>query len=321
MIILFIGNFEVDYCTEVHHKKTYEKLGHTVIPFQENRTSALEVMKYLLGADILVWTHTHSWRVDSNENIIKMLSAFRKKNIPTVGYHLDLWKGLEREKDLSSDPYWNIEHFFTVDKLMADWLNENTNTKGHFLPAGVFEDECYIAEPNHEKYPHEIVFTGSKGYHKEHGYRPKLIEWLQRTYGDRFAHYGGGGLPTLRGHELNVMYASAKIAVGDTLCKGFDYPFYLSDRAFEQPGRGAFTIFPYIRGIEFMYELGKEIVTYKFADFGQLKALIDYYISEHGKYEREQIRLAGHIRAKNTHTYTHRLSQLLETLEKEKQIA
>lgn len=316
MKILFIGNHSISFSTETHHRKTFEKLGHEVITFQENQSSVDAVMKHIDEADMLYFTHTHSYQFDTPEKIRYMFSEFKKKGIPSVGYHLDLWMGLEREKDLHSDPYWGIQHFFTADKLMADWLNENTKTKGYFLPAGCFEDESYMAEPNYEKYPHEIIFTGSKGYHPEWPYRPKLIDWLQKTYGDRFAHYGGGGKPTVRGHELNVLYASAKISIGDTLCNDFSYKWYTSDRLFESCGRGAFLIYPRIHGLEFFYEDKKEVVYYDFNNFEQLKELIDYYLIH--TEEREKIRAAGHHRTKEAHTYRHRLSQLLSTLENER---
>lgn len=322
MTIIFIGNFDgATYTTENHHKKTYEKLGHTVIPLQENRSSCEELHNAFKSVKInepvaICWTHTHSFKFDEGYKIVGMLAYYKQIGVPTYGYHLDLWMGLHRQKDLYTDPYWLIQHFFTVDKLMADWLNENTKVQGHFLPAGVFEDEAYMAEPNHEKYPHEIIFTGAKHYHSEWSYRTKLIDWLHSTYGNRFAHFGSGGLPNLREHELNVLYASAKITVGDSLCINFDYPYYSSDRYWESMGRGAFLIYPKISGLELYCTDKKEVVYYKFDDFVQLKKLIDHYLEANE--ERETIRKAGHERVKAIGTYTHRLKQLLETLEKEK---
>lgn len=307
MRILFLGNFRVDYCSEVHYSKTFTKLGHEVIQMQESEATGEHLMSHH-GIDMFFWVHTHGWVTNG---IDKALQYFRLNNIPTVGYHLDLYMGLQREPQLN-EYVTKVDHFFTVDKLMADWLNVARETKGYYLPAGCFEDESYLAEPNYEKYPHEIIFTGSKYYHPEFTYRPLLIEWLQKTYGERLAHYGGGGLPGLRGHELNVLYASAKIVIGDTLCKGFNYPYYFSDRLFEVPCRGGFMIFPYIKGIEDVYEVGTEIVCYKFGYFDELKENIDFYLVNNER--REAIQLAGHQRAKNSHTYTHRLKQLLKSV-------
>lgn len=320
MRIIFIGNFDgADYTTENHHKKTYEKLGHTIIPIQENKSSVDEVFKYIDSADALCWTHTHNFKFDTPDRIKYMLDVCKQRGVQTYGYHLDLWLGLQREKDLQNDPYWDIQYFFTVDKLMADWLNANTSTKGFYLPAGVFEDECYMADPDYSRFPHEIVFTGAKGYHPEYSYRKTLIDWLADTYKDRFAHYGGGGKPVQRGHDLNTLYASAKVVVGDTLCIDFKYPYYFSDRLFEAPGRGAFMIFPYIKGLEMMYNLGSEIIPYVYNNFVELRYRIDEFLINGTL--RQQIREAGHKRVKEAHTYTHRLTQLLETLEKEKQLA
>jgi hypothetical protein len=176
----------------------------------------------------------------------------------------------------------------------------------------VFEDECVLGTPNLEKYPHEIIFTGSKGYHKEFPYRGQLIDWLHSTYGNRFAHYGGGGLPTIRGLELNNLYASVKIVIGDTLCKNFDYPYYFSDRLFEVTGRGGFMIFPYIKGVEDYFRNMDEIALYNYNDFEGLSAMIDNYLVKDEI--REAMRFTAFERTKNEHTYTHRLKTILNTI-------
>lgn len=312
MRIAFIGNFSSEHSSENYYRKTFESLGHDVIQLQENNTSVSQVLEASLSSDFLFWVHTHHWQFGKQNDVKNMLKRLKEVGKPSVGYHLDLFMGLQRERDLKSDPYWNIEHFFTVDKLMADHLNKNTKTKGYFLPAGVPESECLIGTPDHKKYPHEIIFTGSKGYHREYPYRVELINWLQSTYGDRFAHYGGGGKETIRGKELNTLYCSAKIVVGDTLCKGFNYPEYLSDRFFEVPGRGGFMIFPYIQGAERHFESNEEMVFYEFGDFGDLKGKIDHYLQDHTN--REAIRRAGFERAKREHTYRHRIEHIIKTI-------
>jgi hypothetical protein len=314
MRIAFIGNHEPSFSTETHHRKTFESMGHEVIQFQENKTSTSAIIRYLRAnkVDMLYWTHTHSFRIGNPREVNEMLRTCRALGVPTVGYHLDLWLGLEREKDLRNDPYWGIEHFFTVDKLMADWLNTNTRTKGYFLPAGVFDQECVLGTPNREKYPHDIIFTGAKGYHHEWPYRPKLIEWLQATYGERFGHYGNGGMAQVRGLELNNLYASARIVIGDTLCKNFNYPWYSSDRLFEVCGRGGFLIYPRIEGLETMYDPKTEVAFYPFGNFEMLKAMIEFYLDD--GVVRDRIRLNAFERTKREHTYKHRLQFILDTL-------
>ena len=197
---------------------------------------------------------------------------------------------------------------------MCDWFNENTKVKGHFLPAGVYDKECYI----HEDYdPHnfenDIIFVGSKGYHHEHKYRPELIDFLRSTYGKRFLHVGGDGdTGTVRGHELNRIYARSKIAIGDSLNINFNYPYYTSDRLFESTGRGGFTIYPRIKGLEEYFKDENEIVFYEHGNLSDLKNKIDKYLLD--GVSRESIRLNGHERTKKEHTYVHRWASILETL-------
>lgn len=266
-------------------------------------------------ADLFVWVHTHGWETPGSYSMDYILDKFHEHGIKTMTYHLDLWFGLDRQKDLEQDNFYKtIGNFFTVDKLMADWFNENTNVKGHFLTAGVYGPECYL-DKSYDKnnFDYDVIFVGSKRYHHEYPYRPELIDFLKQTYGSRFLHVGGDGdTGTLRGEELNKIYAKSKIAIGDTLNIGFNYPYYTSDRLFESTGRGGFTIYPRIVGLDDYFEDGKEIVFYEHGNLQDLKEKIDYYLVNDE--ERESIRIAGHNRAKAEHTYKHRWQTILKAL-------
>lgn len=335
MRVTFLGNFGVDYSSETHHKKSLESLGHEVIALQETQVGSENILDEAMNSDMFVWVHTHGWDTPGNMTMQTVLKYLKKANVPTVTYHLDLWLGLKRQADLDKDAvYRHIEHFFTCDKQMADWFNQNTDVKGHYLPAGVFGDECYMAPHQTENegfptekriYKYDVIFVGSKGYHPEWPYRPKLINWLQQTYGDRFAHYGGDGRGVVRGAALNQLYADTKVAVGDSLVQGFTYPYYWSDRLYEASGRGAFQIFPQITGIQDQYTTYDfklddgwawdkapapiELVTYEFDNFGMLKERIDHFL-EHND-ERESIRKAGYERTKRDHTYAKRWAHII----------
>jgi hypothetical protein len=155
--------------------------------------------------------------------------------------------------------------------------------------------------------------VGSKRYHHEYPFRPQLIDFLRDTYKNRFCHVGGDGdTGTVRGEALNRIYAKSKIAIGDTLNLKFNYPYYTSDRLFESTGRGGFTIYPNIKGLD-QYFNNDEIVWYEHGNLNDLKNKIDYYLVHED--EREAIRKRGHERTKNNHTYIHRWQEILSKLE------
>jgi len=313
--IVFLGNFEVSYSSENHHAKSLESLGHTVQKLQEKQAGSTEILNAALKSDLFIWVHTHRWQTPGSRSMTDVLKELKAAGIPTMTYHLDLWFGIEREKDLKNDDFYtNIGHFFATDKLMCDWFNENTSVKGHFLPAGVYDKECYVhSDYDINNFEHDIIFVGSKGYHPEHKYRPQLIDFLRKTYGKRFLHVGGDGdTGTVRGDALNRIYAKSKVAIGDSLNINFNYPYYTSDRLFESTGRGGFTIYPRIKGLDEYFEDDKEIIFYEHGNLKDLKEKIDYYILD--GLTREKIRIAGHERTKKEHTYVHRWTSILETL-------
>ena len=182
------------------------------------------------------------------------------------------------------------------DSLGLNWF---------YLKPAVVEKDCYLAEPDREKYPHDIIFTGSRGYHPEYPFRPQLVDWLKATYGDRFGHYGNDGIKVLRQHELNVALASAKIVVGDSCFGG--RPNYVSDRYYETRGRGGFLLHPETKGVDY-----HGVGFYLHDNFESLKQVVDHYI-EQGD-EREKLRRDGFEWVKNHETYTHRAQQIIETV-------
>ena len=259
---------------------------------------------------MFVWVHTHGWQTPGKLTMEKVLETLKTLEIPSMTYHLDLWFGLQRQKDLESFPvYKKIGHFFTVDSQMAEWFNKETDVKGHYLPAGVFGEECGYRELHRNK---DVIFVGSKKYHAEWQYRTDLISWLGKTYGSSFQHYGNGGIESVRGLRLNKLYWSTKVVVGDTLCLNFNYPDYWSDRIYETLGRGGFLIHPYVPGIEKEFVDKRHVVFYEYGNFGQLKELIDYYLT-HDE-ERELIREAGYELVKNNYTYKHRWEHILKEI-------
>lgn len=297
--------------TENHIGLTLEKLGHDVIYIQEDEIERGTLAGRVMGSDIFLWTRT--WQGEQATVHAEDLAAIKSQGIPTVSFHLDKYTGILRDGGIGQDLFWKTDYVFSPEgSVESKRIFQSHGINQFYLPPGVFEDECYLAEPV-DKFKHDVVFVGGgEDYsHPEWPYRAKLVTWLKETYSDRLGKYGHPER-TVRGAELNQLYASCKIVIGDSLCKDFIDSYYFSDRCMEVTGRGGFLITPYIPGMQDHFVDRREAVFYAFDNFVQLKNLIAYYL-EHD-YERESIRLAGHERTKRDNTYTNRMRHMLEVI-------
>lgn len=305
LTIGFIGNFVPPFSTENDRKWSLEKLGHTVIPFQENDTTPEELQIVMPSLDLLLYSHTHD-PAYVIPDLISVFAEYKKAKIPTVSVHLDRWAWLKRVEDVGKEATWFTEYLFMADfSPEAQELYKSFNLNAHYLRPGVVERDCYMQSPDPAVYPHEIVFIGSKGYHPEYPFRPQLIDWLEKTYGDRFGHYGNDGLGVVRGDDLNQLLATAKIVVGDSCFGG--RPNYVSDRYYEVRGRGGFLLHPYVDGVD---HAGVGI--YKHQDFDSLARTIDFYLRD-GQ-AREDQRILGFEHVKKHENYTKRMEEMLEVI-------
>ena len=320
MKIAYVGNHRPPWATETHVALTLESLGHTVLRLQEGPHNAigavtaehvLDVVK-IQACDMLMWTRC--WNLTGNPRA--MLEGCAALGVPTVAYHLDLYAPIPRATAVPGDPWWRCKYVFSTDGDPSSEAFFASHGINHvYIPAGVYHGGCYLAAPD-EAARTEVAFVGSYNYHKEWPYRPKLIDWLSKTYGSRFRLVPGPGKDACREHALNVQYASTKVTVGDSLIPNFTHTNYSSDRLFETLGRGGFLIYPRIKGITdgTLVEEGRHLACYDFGDFEGLQKTIDHYLA-HDE-ERERIRLAGHEHVKANHTYQDRLRRVLAHVDK-----
>lgn len=299
----FIGNFSVPYTTENDRRWSFEQLGHQVITFQENKTTAQQLVNQVNKLDALFYSHTHNYKID---RLTEVFEVYKKHGVPTASIHLDRWVGLDRESQVGKEATWKTEHIFMADgSLEAVRLYEKHSLNWHWLKPGVVARDCYRAEPEPHRFPHPIIFVGSKQYHPEYSFRPQLIDWLKNTYRNQFAHYGGDGIKVMRGAELNTLYSTAKIVVGDS-CFG-SKPYYVSDRYYETRGRGGFLLHPHTQGFDHV-----GVANYQHGDFDDLKRVIDFYLSREA--ERESMRELGMLWVREHETYTHRSQEVLDII-------
>jgi hypothetical protein len=310
--VLYVGNYQAPWCTEVHIARDLEALGHTVVRFQEppgggDHSTLDQIENAAMAVDLVLWTRTWGLPAEATQ----LWGQLEARGIRTASYHLDLYVGLQREHKVASDPFWTTGTVFTPDgdPKSEAWFRRH-GINHHYMPPAVVSDEC-LPGTYRSELDHDVVFVGSKHYHPEWRHRPALLAWLEDTYGDRFRRYGGDA-QIMRGQDLNDLYASAKVVVGDSLCLA-GHQNYWSDRYYETIGRGGFLIAPRIDGLERHFDDGEHLVLYDFWDFDQLQESIDFYLNQ--PHERERIAKNGQAHVAAHHTYRVRLQEALAHLE------
>lgn len=307
-VVGILGNHSVAYCTERELDWTFEDLGYEVLRFQENQTSTDEILQRMsvARAELLVYIHTHGWNTPGSFSVEELIKTLRGRDIKTCSFHLDRYWGLNvadgREDRVGTHPFFKTDYVFTADggnqeKFKARGVN-------HFwLPPGVVARDCFIGlKQNYLAC--DVAFVGQKFYHPEYPFRGNLIDWLKSVYVGRFRHFPEGPGP-IRQAELNDLYASAKVVVGDSCFAGS--PYYWSDRVPETIGRGGFLIHPKTEGLDI-----PGMAIFDAGNYGQLKATIDYWLAHEDR--REHWRTIAHEHVKKNDTYTNRVKTMLETM-------
>lgn len=306
MRLVFVGNFSSPHSTENELKWTFEHLGWEVTPLQENDLSTLQVLNACQGADLFLWVRTHSWEIIGD--VAKMVNQIKDMGVVSFAVHLDRYWGLDkldrRESLIGKHPWWKLDYIFTADGGNQQGFKDR-GVNHHWIEPAVVERDCYFGTPRYE-YIVDVGFVGSKSYHPEYPQRTKLIEWLEQTYGDRFIRFAGDAPSgTIRGKDLNDLYASIKVVVGDSCFAGA--PFYWSDRVPETLGRGGFLIHPASDGLSI-----DGLVTYPAGDWEYLKDRIDHFLEN--EQERLLLRDKAFDEVRTNHTYTNRVMSMLDTM-------
>lgn len=311
MIVGYIGNFRHDHCTEVHIARSFQALGWDVVQFQEDERPPDWGRKWherMRACDLVLYTRTWGLPAPAAQLLFKRLARDR---IPTASFHLDLFFGLDRAHLVRTDPLFKTAYVFTADGGHEDEFRK-AGVNHHWLRPGVVADECVPGRYRPE-FDHDVVFVGSEDhYHLEWPWRRLLISWLRYTYGERFARYGPGNPDrTTRGQDLNDLYASAKVVVGDSLMLG---PHYWSDRPYETVGRGGFLIQPRTPCGSLESELREQehLDYYDVGNLDELRTVIDHWLAEPD--ERERVRKAGQEFVAAHCTYTQRVAEMLEVI-------
>jgi glycosyltransferase involved in cell wall biosynthesis len=297
--VAFLGNFVPPFSTENDLSWTLQHLGHEVIHLQENRVRPDEFLRACEACDMFLWVHTHQFNVIPDEDLFKTIEWLRNEGKPSVGMHLDRFWGIpEREERIGKTPFWKLQYLLTADGGNQEKFKER-GVNHIWSPPAIVERDCHYGTAR-EEYKCDVTFVGSvEGYHSVYPFRQEMVEFLKERYRQRFKTF-----LHVRGPDLNDLYASVKVCVGDSIFAGT--PRYVSDRVFETTGRGGFLIHPMVEGISL------PIAAYEAQNTCDLGEQIDYWLAN--PIQRRALQRECHEEVRSKHTYTHRLESLLRTV-------
>ena len=288
--IFYIGGFSKSYDSEVYIAHGFRELGVDIKCWDESLNLPLDMLLErieMFNPDFVL--------LSKNKKYGKPLIERLRGKYLTVSWLFDLYHDLPREMGCQRST--KDSPFYADRVFMSD--GGEVGIQKETIRQGIHEPEAVLGKANVD---HDVVFIGSDTYFGRH----KMIEFLKETYGDRFAHYGMGGKPEVRGLELNNLLAGSKVVVGDSVHS----PNYWSNRIYEVIGRGGFLLHPKVEGLDEEFEPYKHYIPFERGNFDQIKEIVDYYIS-HDK-EREKIRLAGFDFCKTNYKYQDRCLTLLQ---------
>lgn len=304
----FLGNFNPPYSTENDVAKDMENLGHEVHKIQEGETRAVDVPKLVEenGSDYFWWVQTYGLAVTGG-TIHERADMLSRISCPTIGLHLDKWWDLPREDQISTEPFFRVDYLFTADGGNQARFADR-GIRHIWSPPAVLSTSCYQGRPTNQ-YLSDVGFVGSwqGNYHPEWAHRHQLTDHLARRFKRRMNFWPRG--QGIRGDELNNLYASIKVIVGDS-CGVGGTGYYCSDRIPETLGRGGFLLHPWVKGIDELFIDGQHIRYWEMGNWQELDDLIHYYLT----HDSERIQIAeqamNHVRS--NHTYLNRISTILQ---------
>lgn len=306
MVITYLGNFKHAWCTENLMARTLGRMGHEVIRIQEDEADLYEVVRQANDSDLFLWGMTYGLlNLDGH----KMMDQIK---VTKAAFHLDVFIGTDREELVKSHPYFKTDYFFSTDgdpKTISSFREYGVNA--FYIPAACSKEECYIAPPVKD-FEHDIIFVGSTKYHREYPYRPVMIDWLRSVYGTKFCVYPEDRKMPIQGHQLNQLYASSKIVIGDSFNLNNEQSFYWSNRIPETTGHGGLLIHPRVEGLQHFYTDKEDLVLYERGNFQELGDLIDYYLDN--EEERNKIKRNGMLKTKANHTFDNVIEEMFRIM-------
>lgn len=145
--------------------------------------------------------------------------------------------------------------------------------------------------------------------------RTDMVGILEKDYPDNFKAYGIGWKEsklTNPQQEVNI-YNNSVIAINQN---NFDRENYTSDRLWRIMASGTFCLTKHFKGIESIFQNGVHLSWWE--DFDQLRWQLKYYLEN--EKQRERIAAFGSKFVRNNHSWSDRIKQLMNVVERQRRI-
>lgn len=237
--------------------------------------------------DLFIWIDQHEWNLPFYFDVL---------NCPTVGIFQDthlhrqgnceVWLAYARQFDFV---------FLTFDRRHMRDFKEAGCERVFWSPAAC-DPEVHCQVPAEKIYPISFVGGTSRDLHAD---RVALLEHLQKRGVD--VHIDSKVL-----HDMALIFSRSKIVLNKSLSGD------LNMRVFEALSCGSLLLTDRLdpeSGLEDLFKDREHLVLY---DRNNLLDLIHYYL-KHDE-ERERIASAGRSAVLRSHTYGHRISEIIRTV-------
>ena len=338
MNIAVIGKFHTEGAA-LHIEETLLDMGHSVIRFDPE----VQFMQYdFLGQKIKNINKTlyqqvfHKIPSIRNVKSNELYKIYKNNEVElTIVLHDFLTKQeIEHIKKINTSPIalWfpdavsnfqkamffvaGYDHLFFVDKYIVNKLKEEFDLNTHYLPQCFNPNKHKNIQIDNEqdllKYSCDITNAGNLYPSRAALYKhlakynfkmwsyPMAI-WLKVKELDKIMM----NKPVFN-IDKSKAFKAAKIVLNNLHPAVIDA---VNKRGFEICGVGGFQIISDRPAVYELFEVGKEIVTYK--NLSDLKAKIDFYLDPINEGKRKEIAQAGYQRALKEHTYEIRLNDLI----------
>ncbi|MDO8609185.1 MAG: glycosyltransferase [bacterium] len=253
------------------------------------------------------------------EELVDVIKDYRKEcpGVKTVCYNVDARHSVKEWGRLLK--LFDSVHLYYCKPRgnVAESQKLCPNTIVKFLTEGMDLTEHkkeILTEGDFEKYGYDVVFAGSKSeiYKTPRTYgRIGLIEYLQnKGVNLKLISFNIHGMEKSLGEDHNKICQCSKIVLGH--CGWADVDLANSARDFRVTAAGGFLLTEYVRGMESLFEIGKECETYRTPE--ECYEKIKYYLT-HDE-ERKQIAENGYQRTIKDHTFKNRMLIVLNDIEK-----